>query len=214
MGFLDFGLLGCVVAVDAVIFCVFCFIRMKNVKNYPLAIAAHYTKTWGEPFAVHHFKKGPMHVHCPDFAILEFAPSVGQAYLIYATSGMSLIGRSSIELHLFSATQDESLVELLTAIAYYNATTEHQIGVGHTLYFGRSWQQKSQCTYGLVSLPYMDGPSVEDFKDENKVVKCYWLIPITPEEQMYKVNNGVEALELALESANFNYINPERKSVV
>jgi len=85
----------------------------------------------------------------------------------------------------------------------------------HTVNFGMPWQNSSQCSFGLISLPYLDGPELENFKiKKNKVLKFYWLIPITQKEVEYKMQNGVEALEAKLEENAFNYTNTKRISVV
>ena len=76
------------------------------------------------------------------------------------------------------------------------------------------WYAGSQCEYGLVSLPYLDGPSLEWLKLDSINVQFLWLIPITKEEIQYKKENGLESLEKLFEDTSFNYINPFRESAV
>lgn len=121
-----------------------------------------------------------------------------------------------IELHIFSEKKDESLIELLTAIVYYHKNI-NKLNIWHTVNFGRGWQDDSSCNYGLISLPYLDGPKLENlYLDDatEKCVKFYWLIPITKLEVDYKKEYGIDALELLFEKQSFNYLNPYRKSVV
>ena len=119
------------------------------------------------------------------------------------------------ELHLFSEVKAEEHVELLTAIAHYNRTG-NRVDLGHTVNFGRPWMIGSQCSYGLISLPYLDGPALEvlEMPDITKSVRCLWLLPITKAEVDYKKRYGVEALEHKLEESHFSYLDAGRRSVV
>jgi hypothetical protein len=89
-----------------------------------------------------------------------------------------------------------------------------RLGLNHTVNFGQPWQGESACTHGFISLPYLDGPALENFMLDQKVIKFYWLIPVTKEEVDYKAKYGVDALEDRFEAAGFNYINPLRPAVV
>lgn len=132
----------------------------------------------------------------------------------YATCCMSqLEDDEPIELHLFSFQKDEGLIELLTSIAYYHRQTD-RLGLNHSVNLGKPWQHASQCTYGFISLPYLDGPALENFKTNKKEIKFYWLIPITQKEAEYKSKNGSEALEGKFEESEFDYINSGRESLI
>jgi len=117
-----------------------------------------------------------------------------------------------VELHLFSTIKDESLIELLTALAYYYRNTT-RVGLNHTVNFGKLWQGASKCEHGLVSLPYLDGPPLENLEIGNKTVKFYWLIPLTKAEVEYMKRHGVDALERKFEGSSFNYLDPCGRSV-
>jgi hypothetical protein len=120
-----------------------------------------------------------------------------------------------LELHLFSPTQADSHVELLTVVAHYHRTGS-SLGLGHTVNFGRPWLPHSKCKYGLISLPYLDGPDLENYtcKSVGEEIRFLWLIPITKRERDYKTQNGLEALEARFEEAQFDYLDPSRRSVV
>lgn len=68
----------------------------------------------------------------------------------------------------------------------------------------------------MISLPYLDGPSLENLYlnsiDEN--LKFYWLIPIHEDEVEYKMKYGVEELENKFDEKEFNYLDPNRDSVI
>ncbi len=119
-----------------------------------------------------------------------------------------------IEIHLFSLEKDESLVELLTSVAYYHMTSENKLGLWHTVNFGHPWKPNSKCEFGLISLPYLDGSELESLNIKDQLVKFYWLIPITHREIEYKKKYGVDKLEDRFELAQFNYLNPLRNSVI
>ncbi len=123
---------------------------------------------------------------------------------------------NSIELHLFSNKRDESIIELLTTVAYYHKNS-NKLNLWHTVNFGRGWQDNSLCEYGLISLPYLHGPYLENMYLDHKKEKCvkfYWLIPITKAEVEYKKEFGMEALEHLFEEHSFNYLNPNRIRVL
>ncbi len=98
---------------------------------------------------------------------------------------------------------------------YYHKNFK-KLNLWHTVNFGRGWQDNSSYDYGLISLPYINGPNLENLyleSEKEKCVKFYWLIPINKAEVNYKKEFGIEALEELFENHSFNYLNPNRKSV-
>jgi hypothetical protein len=77
---------------------------------------------------------------------------------------------------------------------------------------GRPWVEGSTCTHGLVSLPYLDGPSMEWMREP--AVRFLWLIPITESERDFKAREGLGALEARFEAAGFDYLDLMRPTVV
>jgi Suppressor of fused protein (SUFU). len=181
-----------------------------HLSDYRNEIISHYEKCWHKKPVIHTWKEGPTHKLPDNFSILEFAPLDKRDMWTYATCCMSQPSDiSPIELHLFSSVKDEGLVELLTVMTYYHKNTTN-LGLNHTVNFGRPWQGKSFCDHGLISLPYLDGPELEDMN----ATKFYWLIPVTKEEVEYKKKYGVTALEDKFEEKGLDYINASRKGVV
>jgi hypothetical protein len=135
----------------------------------------------------------------------------------YATVGMSIRPEAGkdhgLEFHLFAPDASEAHVELLTVIAHFHLTGD-PLGWGHTVSFGRPWHPASRCSYGLTSLPYLDGPHLEWLGATGSSTRFLWLVPITREESGLVISDGVAALEERLEKASFDYLNPERPSVV
>ena len=118
-----------------------------------------------------------------------------------------------LELHIFSPKNSGEPVELLVATAHYHRTGA-TLGLGHTVNFGKAWLDASQCEYGLISLPYLDGPSLENLElSDGGVVKCLWLIPVSKSEVEFKKANGLEALEERFDEAQFNYLDSTRAAV-
>jgi hypothetical protein len=119
------------------------------------------------------------------------------------------------EVHLFSPIPTESHVELLTVLVHYHRTGA-RLGWEHSVNFGRPWLPGSECRYGLVSLPYLDGPILGELKlpETKETVWFLWLIPITEQEREYKKAYGMEALERRFEESSFDYLDPKRRSVV
>jgi hypothetical protein len=118
-----------------------------------------------------------------------------------------------LELHLFSPEEADCHVELLTAITHYHVTGAY-LDIGHTVNFGRSWLHDSACKCGLISLPYLDGPTLEWLEIPGRRIRFLWLIPITAQEVSYKKEYGLEALEARFEETGFNYLDLNRRSVI
>jgi hypothetical protein len=185
---------------------------MEKVQS--AAITSHYGNVWKSMPEIDTWTSGPVHELPTLFQILCFAPTSTRSMWTYATCGMSAKRDSQpLELHLFAPVKNRELVELLTVVAYYHYTGA-SLGLGHTVNFGRPWLPGSRCVYGLITLPYLDGPDLEWLILDDRRVQFLWIIPVTAEEVSYKKTQGMEALERLFESANFNYADPLRKSVI
>ena len=174
-------------------------------------VKQHYSTVWSAVGQEFRWKKGPAHELPEDFRILRFKRSDTWAF---ATCGMSQPGdHAGLELHVLTAdeTASDELVELLTVVAHFHRTAA-EVGLGHTVNFGRPWLDDSHCTYGLISLPYLDGPDLEWMTRPK--IRFLWLVPVTPEEVEFKKKFGLEALEQRFEERQFNYLEPHRPSVV
>jgi hypothetical protein len=182
------------------------------MSSYQVALLAHYQACWQtQPVPLRSSRPARQPIEAT-FHVLEFAPSVHRAMWTYATCGMSSWRVDHpLELHLFSAQQDHGLVDLLTTVAHYHQT-EHALGLGHTVNFGVPWQTDSRCSYGLLSLPYLDGPTLEKLHVGARQVSCYWLVPITQAERDVKRDFGLEALEALFDHPPFDYLAPLRAS--
>ena len=177
-------------------------------------IEQHYRTAWSlERVSSHRLDHRPTADLPPEFHVVIGARS--RSMLAYATVGMSVPSDAErLELHLLTAVRAEpqlELVELLTVVAHYHRTGA-RLGVGHTVNFGQPWLPGSRCAYGLVSLPYFDGPALEWL--DSPPVRCLWLLPITTTELAFKKQHGLEALEQRFEAAGFNALDPTRAPVV
>jgi Suppressor of fused protein (SUFU) len=178
-------------------------------------VIKHYETVWNNKAKIYLFDKGQLEKLPYDFRVLEFPPTKERNMWTYSTCCMSDVEcQQPIELHIFSSIQDESIIELLTSVVYYHRNNS-KLGLNHTIYFGRPWQNQSSCEYGFISLPYLDGPILENMKIKHKqIIKFYWLIPITKDEKEFKISNSAEALEIKFDQALLDYINPNRHSTV
>jgi len=135
--------------------------------------------------------------------VFEYAPSEKTFCWVYATCGMTPRGEAALlELFLMSPCQAEEHVELLTAIAHYHQTGA-PLDLGHTVNFGRPWLKDSQCSFGLISLPYPFGPKLENARAAGTDVRVLWLLTA-----------GLAALEELFEKQQFNHLDSMRSSVV
>ena len=185
---------------------------MTQVNGFCDAIRRHYSLSWSNDPNPQTWNEGPANELPLGFCILEFGPTEVRKMWTYATCCMSHPSDMKlVELHMFSPIQCDGLVELLTVVAHY-----HRTGRKHTVNFGRPWLDKSTCEFGLISLPYLDGPRIEQLhlQHESATVNCLWLVPITEAERNYKKSDGLKALECKVDEPGFNYLNPLRPSGV
>ena len=184
-----------------------------NSSRYATELLRHYEQIWGRSSEVSQWTRGPVHELPPSFRVAVFPPRAGRSYWVYATLGMSLGYDESMELHLFSPQQASELIELLTVVAHYHRTGS-KVGLHHTVDFGRPWLPNSTCNYGLISLPYLNGPDLEWLITPDFKIRSLWLLPITEAERDFKKRQGAEALEQLFEEHQVDYLNPERESLV
>jgi len=188
--------------------------RRLNMLNNK-SIKKHYAKQWTKNFNEVKDIEDPLFDFCPDFSVLEFPPFGSRTNYTYATCGLSTCNVSpQLEFHMFSSIRNQSIANLLASVAYYHAENNGNLGLWHSINFGEPWQGESLATYGLISLPYLDGPKFERGKFNSKEVSFYWIVPITEREKDYKKERGVEALEQIFEASNFDYSNANRPSLI
>lgn len=179
-------------------------------------ITGHYSSNWSGSPTVRHWERGPRDQLPAGFHVLEFGPTATRAAWTYATCGMSTTDDANpLEVHLLSPIASMQHVELLTVLAHYHHTCA-AVHLGDSVNFGRPWLDRSLCEFGLISLPYLDGPQLEILIDpeSGRTIRCLWLLPITRRERDYKASNGLEALESLFDIVGLDYLNPDRASVV
>jgi hypothetical protein len=179
----------------------------ENIEN-------HYHNVWNVKAEVCKFSAGPIHQLPHSFSVLRFPPHGDRKMWTYATSCMSIPeDNKPIELHMFSPIQADEIVELLVVTAHYHRTST-KLDIGYSVNFGQPWLNESKCEYGLISLPYLDGPRLEKLQLGSRVLNFYWLIPVSNSEIEFKKKHGLEALELKFDQSRFDYVNPRREAVI
>ncbi|MHC4599107.1 MAG: suppressor of fused domain protein [Planctomycetota bacterium] len=182
--------------------------------RYNRALRDHYARAWGSTGTVETWDVGPR-VDLPGhFCVLRFDPRSDQRRTTYATCGMSSEhSRGRVELHVHSPRTNTRLVEMLYVLARFHKS-EALLGLHHIVKLDRPWLPESSCTRAYIARPYLDGPELESFEKDDADARCFWLIPITPEETAFAQIHGVEALEKRFEKEKMNFLDPERRSVV
>lgn len=176
-------------------------------------ILNHYRTVWAVEPEPCSFSAGPINRLPFEFSVIRFPPHGSRQMWTYATCCMSQpVDHRPIELHMFSPGESDEVVELLVVTAHYHRTAS-KLDLGHSVNFGRPWMGASKSQYGLVSLPYLDGPALEDLKTDSKELKFYWLIPVTCSEVAFKKQNGLDALEELFDRTGFDFLNPGRSAV-
>ncbi|MBL8920845.1 MAG: suppressor of fused domain protein [Myxococcaceae bacterium] len=187
------------------------------MNTYKGKLLAHYERFWSRPVWLGRWKEPPhssLAAMPVEFEVARFRRSPDTD--VYATVAMSEPGMDSVlELHVIAGTSSDEvadrIVELLTVTAHYHRTGA-ALRIGHSVNFGEPWVAGSACTHGLISLPYLDGPSLERVAESDAT--CAWLLPITPSEVALKKSAGLDALEERFERAELNYLDWMRRPVV
>jgi len=180
---------------------------------YCKSIFEHYREAWSAPLETVQFRAGPIWQLPGDFTVLRCPPHGDRRMWTYATQCMSQSSDSiALELHMFSNARTDSIAELLVAMAHYHRTAQ-QLGLDHTVNFGRPWLPNSMCDFGLISLPYLDGPKLEWMELGPRRVRFLWVVPISDSEREFCKREGVSALEARFEETQFDYANPLRQAV-
>jgi hypothetical protein len=187
------------------------------MSKYEELLRRHYESVWKASGVPTRLSEGPLWELSPQYSVLKFSPQhregAARAWR-YATCGMSEPGSSELlELFMESPVQCQRIVELLNMTAHFHRTGE-RLGLGHSVNFGGPWLPGSKCDYGLVCLPYLDGPVLERTSLQENNVRVLWLLPITKAERDYKKRFGLEALERVFDKVRLNYLDAERPSVV
>lgn len=181
--------------------------------GYSRKLEAHYQSIWGPVRGRELSGEGALYGLPLDFAVLCFERS--KRSLAHATVSMSQpADEQRLELHMLTRNEPAAareVAELLTEVALVHRATQ-ALDLGHTVDFGRPWQAGSICRHGLVSLPYLDGPRLEHVQEP--MVRCLWLLPISPSELTYKNEHGLDALEQRFEDRPFDGLDPLRSPVV
>lgn len=145
-----------------------------------------------------------------EFCILKFPPTEQREVWAYATLCMSNDDDiAPIELYMYSATENDTIIEILTNIAYFHKT-ESTLEETHVIEFCQPWHEESDCKYGLICPPYIDGPEFEECGN----ISCYWLLPITKQEAEYRVEFGMDELEEKFASDEFDFLDYNRNSMI
>lgn len=183
-------------------------------KKYLEDIEQHYVRLWGaieERFTPEASRENEF---LPGFSICAFSPNQKHDFWRYATVGMSdHRAAHPLELHLFARENNPRMAELLTMVSHFHLSGS-RLGLSHIVNFGEPWLDSSLCTWGFISLPYLDGPHFEWLNRGDHGVRFLWLIPITEAERNYLKQKGVEAFEEKLEEADFDYLDPARECVI
>jgi hypothetical protein len=180
---------------------------------YRKRLERHYESRWAKPSERLRWRRGPVQELPGDFEVLAIKRSAG--VVAYATVCMSQPEDAErLELHVLApetAGLAERMSELLTIVAYFHRTGA-RLGLGHTVNLGEPWIGGAECTHGLLSLPYLDGPALEWMSEPR--VRFLWLLPITEGELRFKKEKGLEALEQRFEQEGLDYLDLLRQSVV
>ncbi len=184
-------------------------------KQYSDEIRKHYQSVFGVEPKPHKWLDETLKALPKEFRIFELEVSTPKNMWVYATCCMweksdmkneiptGPYNNDLIELHLFSPERSTlksgpgNHIELLQNLAHYHRTQE-RIALRHCIPFERPWLPDSECTYGLMTFPYLHGPNLEMMELDDAFVQCLWVVPITEQEFDYQAELGSYELDRLL----------------
>jgi hypothetical protein len=159
---------------------------------------------------------GPIRETLPHWQVVRITPLRSGEPWVYATVGAWEIpteANCGMEFVLLSPREDPIHVETQAMVSNFHADPRYRVHLGKVLDIGRPWMDDSNCNQFLVSLPYPQGPGLENCYVDGYHVRFLWLLPITATERRYLEANGQEALERRFEGSGINAVDPLRQSV-
>lgn len=154
----------------------------------------------------------------PGLQIIEVRPGPELDLTSYVTLGCWEAvqqGGQGTEFVLTARTPDLAHVETLAAAAAQHCRTPaSRLDRGSIVRLDRPWLPGSECDRLLVTLPYPYGPQFEWCRWWSKVARFLWLMPITPLEEAFVADAGVDALEERFEALGVSFADPDRRPVI
>jgi len=162
---------------------------------------------------------GPIEDLVEGFRVFRIHPQQPGGWWLYVTSGCWAASQEDghgLEFVLAAPADDWVNLESVTVAAYYHCGSVRQrLDAGHVVPIGRPWLGGSSCDHFLVSLPYPFGREFEICRwGENAHVRILWLLPITQAENVFRREQGLEALECLFDEGAIDPVDTKRASVV
>lgn len=166
----------------------------------------------------HRWPYGNSVITLPELQIIEAKVTLAafEAHL-YLTAGASdILDRPGygIEFCFLAKERSPLHIELLAMVSHMHADPDHRLNVGHTMNLGRPVLPGSPLDHLLISLPYLLGQEFEfaHFGDGHHA-QILWVVPITENEQRFRHESGLDALEDRFEEAAIDVLDAFRPSV-
>lgn len=182
------------------------------------AVLAHIKHRWQDrELEAFRWELGSIQRDMPHFRVVRIPPKEDGSNWVYVTAGSWFGSRSEGHGHEFllhSPVEEPLHVELLAQLAHYNADTDHRLRVGHTVPIGRPWLDDSAADHVVLAPPHSYPESFEYLTCGDFTVHFLWVLPVTPQEVVFRHDNGFEALEDLFESSQTDLTDPHRVSLV
>lgn len=148
----------------------------------------------------------PLAARLPGLRIARIAPSYPVEPWVFLTVGAWAGQRRTRAVELLMLAPGREVHEALRLADAVQAGLDEEIEVGRVLPLSRPPLGRA-----LVTLPYPYGPVLEQVEGAPIPTRYLWLCPIHSAEEALLGREGLEALELLLEGADF--LDPKRPSV-
>ncbi|GAA3206335.1 suppressor of fused domain protein [Actinocorallia longicatena] len=164
-----------------------------------------------EPYDLGHNRRHKI----PGLRIITVSPGPLADTWTYVTAGCStsVPGQEpGLEFLLSAPGREKAFAELLAMIAYYHAS--YRLELAHSMPLGMPWTEGSRCDHLLTTRPRPHGPELEHCTLPAGRARLLRILPVTPDELVFRRANGHEALEALFAEASLAPADPLRASVV
>jgi suppressor of fused protein SUFU len=159
---------------------------------------------------------GPIRERIPDFHVCRVEPlGPGDGWTYFSVGASEPENGGPLrEFFLRSATESPRHVETLAMVSHFHSFPDHRFEPGSIVDIGRPWIEGSEHRHLMVSWPHCLDPRKATCTTKRGDVMFLWLVPIAAEEAAFGREQGVVALEDALEGSGVDLLDPSRSSTV
>jgi suppressor of fused protein SUFU len=184
------------------------------------AVAAHLARVFPKrEIARVELPAGGMVVNLPELVVFEVAPPAGEprAPWLYVSAGASAEAMDDgygLEFLLCAPAHAPEAAKLVALVANLHGDPRYPLSLGQVLEIGHPWLPGASADHLIVALPGIFDSELEWLSDRERTARFIWLVPITAQEAAFARQEGLDALQSRMGTAQADVAALVRPSVV